>query len=67
VGSKKHLVLYLIIFTLIGFIVIGTFILSYEVENWNTIGDSVARLSMIFYPLFIYCVALAMKELNEKK
>jgi len=55
---KNVFLIYLIIFSLLVMFLIGTFILSFTFPAWSQIPDSASRTAMIFYPLFVYTVAL---------
>ena len=61
--------LYWIIFFIVGVLlislIIGTFGLSIAVDFWNRIGDAAERLSMLFYPFFVYCIALTLSYINK--
>jgi hypothetical protein len=60
--QKKLFLIFFLTFTLLSVLVAGTFAFSLTVENWYRIGDAAQRLSMLFYPLFVYCIALVMQE-----
>lgn len=44
------------ILALMGMIFVGTLLLSFSLESWNRIGDSVARMSMFLVPLWMYVI-----------
>lgn len=57
---RRLFLIFLIVFTLLGILIVGNVGLSLIVEEWYRIGDAAQRLSMLFYPLFIFCIALVM-------
>lgn len=59
---SKYFLLFFITFTLLGVLVAGVFIFSVDLDYWYRIGDAIERLSMLFYPLFIFCIALVLQE-----
>lgn len=65
--QKELFLMFFITFALLAILVVGTFGLSLTVEFWYRIGDAAQRLSMLFYPLFIFCIALVMQDLFKLK
>jgi len=63
--QREHLLMFVITVLFIGVLVAGTFIFSIYLDYWNRIGDATERLSILFYPLYIYCIALALKSRNK--
>lgn len=55
---RSALSIFIVIFLLISMVLYGTYITSIAMAGWLGIGDSVTRMTMIFYPLFIYASAL---------
>ena len=64
---RKFFLSFFITFTLLGVLVLGTFAFSIGYAGTLAIGDAAKRLSMLFYPLFIFCIALVMQELVKIK
>ncbi|KKR64747.1 MAG: hypothetical protein UU02_C0001G0001, partial [Candidatus Woesebacteria bacterium GW2011_GWA1_40_43] len=60
--QKKLFLIYFITFTLLAVLIAGTIQLSITTDYWYRIGDAAQRLSMLFYPLFIFCIALVLQE-----
>jgi hypothetical protein len=60
--TKKLFLIFFITFTLLAVLVAGTFAFSISYPGWFAIGDAVQRLSMLYYPLFIFCIALVLQE-----
>lgn len=65
--QKKLFLMFFITFALLAVLVIGTFGLSLTVEFWYRIGDAAQRLSMLFYPFFVFCIALVIQDLFKLK
>lgn len=66
--TKKLFLAFFITFSMLTTLFVGTLGLSVVEEDWLRIGDAVQRLSMFFYPLFLFYIALAVQELvNLKK
>jgi hypothetical protein len=63
--QKKHFLIYLITLIFLGVLVGGIFIFSLSFKGALNLGDSAERLSMLFYPLFIYCIGLVLYEKNN--
>jgi len=63
--QKESFLIFSITFVLLSLLLLGTFIYSFTAKNWMEIGDAANRMSMIFYPLFIYCTAVVMGEYDE--
>jgi hypothetical protein len=61
-AQKKFFLVFFMTFLLLGVLVGGTFVFSLYVGNWFAIGDATERLSMLFYPLFIYCTTLIVQD-----
>ena len=55
--NKKSFLMVFITFFLIVFFLVGTFIFSYINKTWIEIPDSAERVSMIFYPFFVFSIA----------
>jgi hypothetical protein len=64
--QKEFFLIFFITFALLAVLLAGTFAFSLGVENWFAIGDAAQRLSMLFYPFFVYCIALVLYELCKK-
>jgi len=62
---NKNILIFIITILFIGILVAGTFMFSVYLDYWNRIGDATERLSMLFYPLFIYCIAIVVKEFDK--
>ncbi|MGA3291914.1 MAG: hypothetical protein ABSC49_02065 [Candidatus Microgenomates bacterium] len=58
--QKKFFLIFFITYALLAVLIVGTFGLSLIEEDWYRIGDAAQRLSMLFYPLFVYCIALVL-------
>lgn len=65
--QKKYFLIFFITYTFLGVLVAGTVQFSVSTDYWLRIGDAVQRLSMLFYPLFVYCVALVVQVKVKKK
>lgn len=65
--QKKLFLIFLITFVFLAVLVAGTIQLSITVDFWYRIGDAAERLSMLFYPFFIFCIALVMQDLVKVK
>jgi len=65
--QKRYFLIFLITYALLAVLVVGTFGLSLIEEDWYRIGDAAQRLSMLFYPLFVYCIALVLQEFVKIK
>jgi hypothetical protein len=65
--QKKLFLIFFITFALLGVLVVGTFAFSIGYAGTFAIGDAAQRLSMLFYPLFAFCIALVMQELVRLK
>lgn len=50
------LVPWLTICSFLAIIFIGTMLLSFSLESWNRIGDSVTRMSMFLLPMWVYVI-----------
>jgi hypothetical protein len=59
---KRHFIIFFITYTLLAVLIAGTIQFSITTDYWYRIGDAVQRLSMLFYPLFLYCIALVIQE-----
>ncbi len=64
---KRFFLVFFITFVLLVVLVAGNVGLSLILEEWYRIGDAAQRLSMLFYPLFIFCIALVMQEFVKIK
>lgn len=60
--QRAYFLIFFITLVLLAVLVAGTFVFSVYVDNWFAIGNATERLSMLFYPFFVYCVALVMQE-----
>jgi 4-amino-4-deoxy-L-arabinose transferase-like glycosyltransferase len=58
IRQKKYRLLlpWLTLFLFVGMIFAGTLMLSFSLESWNRIGDSLARMTSSLLPLFIFCL-----------
>ena len=63
--QRKLFLIFFITFALLAVMVAGTFAYSLTFVSWFAIGDAAERLSMLFYPLFIFCIALVFGEANN--
>lgn len=61
--QKEYFLMFFIVFVFLGILVVGTYFFTAVLANWFAIGDAAQRLSMLFYPLFVYCIALLMQDL----
>ncbi len=64
---KTTYLMYLIVFILLVMVFAGTYVFSFTFHTWNEIPDSVSRMAMIFYPLFVYSVALTLNKTYNTK
>ncbi len=64
---RKYFLIFFITFILLAVLVAGTVELSLIAEEWYRIGDAAQRLSMLFYPLFVFCIALVVQEFVKIK
>jgi hypothetical protein len=64
---KQSFLLNFIIFALFATLVCGTFVFTYTFSEWSQIPDSTSRVAMIFYPLFVYNIALALSDSSNNK
>jgi hypothetical protein len=64
---RKYFLIFLVTIAMLAVLVAGTFIFSLYVGNWFAIGDATERLSMLFYPLFVFCVAIVVQDLVKMK
>ncbi len=60
--QKEYFLIFFIVFVFLGVFVFGTYFFTTIMPNWFSIGDAAQRLSMLFYPLFIFCIALGSVE-----
>jgi len=65
--QRKLFLIYFITVSLLGVLAAGTFAFSEGVANWFAIGDAAERLSMLFYPLFIFCIAMVFGEIYNSQ
>jgi len=56
--KKKLFLIFFIVFVFLGVFVFGTYFFTAIMPNWFAIVDAAERLSMFFYSLFIYALAL---------
>jgi len=59
---KKVFMIYLITFTLLAMLFVGTFIFSFTFSTWSEIPDSAFRTAMVFYPLFLYTASIVVSK-----
>lgn len=64
---KNTFLIYLIAFAVLAMLFVGTFIFSFTFPTWSQIPDSASRTAMIVYPLFVYSVALVIREVPRKE
>ena len=64
--QKDLLLMFLIVFVFLGILVVGTYFFTAVLANWFAIGDAAQRLSILFYPLFIYSSALTMGKIDDE-
>ncbi len=57
---KDYFLIFFITLIFIAVLIGGIFIFSVNHDYWYRIGDATERLSMLFYPLFIYSIALVI-------
>ncbi len=57
---KSYYFIFLVNIALILFVFVGTYFLSLTYPYWASIGGSATRMSMFFYPLFIFATGLAI-------
>lgn len=62
---KEYISIFVITFLFMGVLVAGTFMFSIYLDYWNRIGDAVERLSIFFYPLFVYCIVLGLGSISN--
>ena len=62
---KPPLMIY-VTWGLLAFFVMGTYLFSIYLGWYSAVSDSAARVSMVFYPLFVYTTALVAYKINEK-
>jgi len=65
--QKDLFLIYFIVFVFLAVLILGTFSFSVTMESWYAIGDAAERLSMLFYPLFIFCIALVLSKFVKIK
>jgi len=65
--QRKSFLMVFITWGLLVFFVVGTFIFSIYVGWYGAISDSAARVSMIFYPLFVYTTALVFFQIEKNE
>jgi hypothetical protein len=60
---------FLTVSAFLGMIFSGTLILSFTLESWNRIGDSLTRMSIFLLPLFLYIIfcGTVWQQKNGKK
>lgn len=59
---RNTYMIYLIVFVLLAMLFAGTYVFSFTFATWSQIPDSASRMAMIFYPLFMYSVALSFVD-----
>jgi hypothetical protein len=65
--QRKLFLIFFITYVLLASLFAGTVELSITTEYWYRIGDAAQRLSTIYYPLFVYCIALAIQGFVKVK
>ena len=60
--QRKSFLIIFITWGLLAFFVIGTYLFSIYLGWYGGVSDSAARVSMVFYPLFIFCIALVTRD-----
>jgi len=65
--TKELFLIFFITFTLLSIMIVGTIQLSIATDYWYRIGDAAQRLSMLFYPLFTFCITLVMQKFVKMK
>ena len=65
--QKNNFLIFIITLLFIGVLIAGVFIFSIYLDYWNRIGDATERLSMLFYPLFIYSIALVVSKIKDSE
>lgn len=64
--AKDYLLMFLIVIIFLAVLVGGIFIFSVYLDYWYRIGDAIERLSMLFYPLFVYSIALVISNIKDR-
>ncbi|EKD95366.1 MAG: hypothetical protein ACD_24C00508G0001, partial [uncultured bacterium] len=57
---------FFITFVFLGIFLVGTYLFTSVLSNWFAIGDAAQRLSMFFYPLFVYSIAVSIISKEQK-
>lgn len=65
--TKELFLIFFITFILLSIMIVGTIQLSIATDYWYRIGDAAQRLSMLFYPLFTFCIALVIQKFVKMK
>ncbi len=66
--KKYSLVLpWLTLSLFVGMIFVGTMMLSFTLESWNRIGDSLLRMTSTLLPLFIFCLFTGQIWLEKRR
>jgi len=65
--NRKLFLIFLLTYTLLGVFVTGSFVFRVGYAGTFASGDAPQRLSMLFYPLFVYCIALVLQSHSIKK
>lgn len=65
--QREYFLIFFITFIFLVVLIAGTLQLSISTDYWYRIGDAAERLSMLFYPLFVYCVALVVQDIVKRK
>lgn len=64
--QKNLFLIFFIVIIFLGVFVFGTYFFTIIMpSNWFAIGDAAQRLSMLFYPLFIFSIALVTREIAK--
>lgn len=65
--QKDLFLMFFITFVFLGIFLLGTYLFTSVLSNWFAIGDAAQRLSMLFYPMFIFCIGLTISNLPKSK
>jgi hypothetical protein len=66
---KEQFLIFFITFIFLVVMLLGTFAFSFTASNWSLTGidDAAQRLSMLFYPLLVCCIAKVSSEISLNK
>ena len=62
---RKWFLMVLITWGLLAFFAIATYGFTFYVGWYGGVSDSAARVSMVFYPLFVFCIALVVGSFED--